>query len=152
VSTADRLERIEARLELSDLVARYCRLVDGRDFPGVAALFTADASFHYPGGAATRPELEEFFAAQLLRYDATYHYTHAHLVELTGESTATGSVDAHAEHALEGNCVLAGIRYEDEYVREAEGWRFGRRTLQIRYFLPADRLATAYRHSAGFPR
>jgi hypothetical protein len=148
----ERLARIEARLELSDLVGRYCRLVDGRDYAGVAALFAADASFHYPGGSAARADLEEFFAGQLTQYEATYHYTHAHLVELAGDDAASGSVDAHAEHAVDGACVVAGIRYEDEYVRDAGEWRFGRRTLQIRYFLPVDKLGTAYRHSSRFPR
>jgi len=150
--TEDRIERLEARFELADLAVRYCHLLDAKEFDRVVTLFDEDASFTTPSGTVTgRAELAAFFARQLSRYDAWWHYPHSHVVDFVDAGAASGVVEAHAEHAQDGVCVVAGIRYEDEYRRGDDGWRFAARTLQIRYFLPSDRLATAYRHSAAFP-
>jgi hypothetical protein len=150
VTVADRLDRIEARFELQDLVAAYFHAVDARKFDELVSLFLPDAEFRHPGGSVRgAAALESFYREQLARWPATYHYSHAHVVEL-GEGTATGLVDAHAEHADEGTCVVAGLRYEDRYARDAGRWRFAARTLHIRYFLPWEKLGTSYRHSASF--
>src|SRR5581483_10673685 len=80
---AARLAAVEARLALSELVARYCHRIDARDFDGVLALFTEDAGFHHPGGTVRgHAELATFFSTQLGQYEATYHYPHSHVVDL----------------------------------------------------------------------
>ncbi len=38
----DRIDRLESRHAVVDLVAPYCALVDDKDADGVAALFTVD--------------------------------------------------------------------------------------------------------------
>jgi hypothetical protein len=86
------------------------------------------------------------------RYEATYHYVHSQVVDGLRPGAARAIVDAHAEHALDGSCVLAAIRYADVYRRGPDGWRFAERELQIRYFLPWQKLGTRYRHSELFPR
>jgi hypothetical protein len=47
--------------------------------------------------------------------------------------------------------VVAGIRYDDRYVREDGRWLLNARTLQIRYFLPWEKFADRYRHNPAFP-
>lgn len=150
MTVADRIAGIEARFELQDLVAAYFHAVDARKFGELVSLFEADAEFRHPGGSVRGTEaLESFYREQLSRWPATYHYSHAHVVDVAGDS-ATGLVDAHAEHAEDGTCVVAGLRYEDRYARAGGRWRFASRQLHIRYFLPWGKLGTSYRHSASF--
>ena len=81
--------------------------------------------------------------------ESTYHYVHSQVVEVLGGDRASAVVDAHAEHAMDGTCVLAGIRYVDAYHRAPGGWRFQERELRIRYFLPWQKLGQRYQHSGG---
>lgn len=146
-----RLEAVESRLALGDLVARYFDCVDRKDVAGVVADFVADGEFLYPGGGARgRSELGAFWTENL-RWPFTYHYPHAHVVELEGGNAARGYVDAHAEHQQDGGCVVAALRYLDEYVREDGRWLFLRREIRFRYFLPVVKLSTpSYRLSPTF--
>jgi ketosteroid isomerase-like protein len=147
----ERLAQVEARFALGDLVARYFDCVDRRDVAGVVADFAPDGEFSYPGGSARgRADLHAFWSANL-RWDFTYHYPHAHVVRFTGPTIASGYVDAHAEHQQDGGCVVAALRYVDEYVLRDGRWVFQRRDLRFRYFLPVEKLSTpSYRLSATF--
>lgn len=146
-----RLERVEARFALGDLVARYFDCVDRQDVEGVVTDFVADGEFAYPGGQARgRDELRSFWTEHL-RWPFTYHYPHVHVVRFESATAATGYVDAHAEHQQDGGCVVAALRYVDDYVLEGDRWRFRRRDLRFRYFLPVEKLSTpSYRLSPTF--
>jgi len=151
VPLTDRVERLESRVAIGELVASYFAHVDARRYDQLVALFTEDAVLEYPGGVAHgHEELLSFYESQLPTYQATYHYSHGHIVRFDDPGIARGFVDAHAEHEINGALVLAALRYDDTY-RRGERWRFGSRALRMRYFLPIDRFASGYRHSAKFP-
>ena len=145
-----RLARLEARSEITDLVSRYFHGVDSRAYDTVARLFAADGRIETPAGlgATGTAALAAFFETRLTNYELTYHYPHSVLLSLEDDGTATGIVDAHAEHGIDGTCAIAAVRYDDAYVIEDGAWRFARRTLSFRYFLPWDELATGYREGA----
>jgi hypothetical protein len=155
VSDADlseRLARVEARLAIGDLVARYGHVIDDRDPTATAALFTAGGAFVYPGGSVTgRDDIQAFFAEQQERVESSFHYPHSHLVEVDGDR-ATGIVSAHSEQSFDGSCVVAGMRYDDVYALEDGAWRFERRRVGFRYYLPWRDFAESYRESPGFRR
>lgn len=148
-----RLARIEARVELTELVARYCHRIDARDYAGAAELFSVEGTLSVPDGRVShgRAAIERFLGGELDSYQSTYHYVHAQVLDVLDAATAAGIVDAHAEHAHDGTCLLAGIRYADRYVHDDGTWRFAGRDLQIRYFLPWQKLGTRYRRSDHFP-
>jgi SnoaL-like domain len=148
--TATRLARLEARAEIQDLVTRYFHGVDARAYADVAALFARDGRIETPSGlgATGTTDLATFFETRLSNYELTYHYPHSELVTLAGNGTATGIVDAHAEHGIDGTCVIAAVRYDDAYVVEDGAWRFARRSLSFRYFLPWNDLAGAFHEGA----
>jgi hypothetical protein len=149
-----RLGRLEARAEIQDLVARYFHGVDARAYGDVARLFARAGTIETPSGlgATGTAALADFFEARLQNYELTYHYPHSELISLGDDGTATGIVDAHAEHGIDGTCVIAAVRYDDAYVLEDGAWRFARRSLSFRYFLPWDQLAGAYREGAVLGR
>lgn len=141
-----RLARLEAKSEITDLVSRYFHGVDARAHDDVAGLFARDGRIETPSGLGARgtAALAEFFATRLSNYEFTYHYPHSVLLRLEDDDTATGIVDAHAEHGIDGTCVIAAVRYDDAYVREDGTWRFDRRTLSFKYFLPWDELGRSF--------
>ncbi len=154
VSAAERLAAVEARLDLADLAARWCHLIDARAFDEAAALCTDDGVLRTPDHEVAGPKaIAAFLRETLDRYASTYHYVHSHVVHRLDPLRAAATADAHAEHGEEETCVLAGIRYADSYRREAADapWCFSLRTLQIRYFLPWSALADRYRQARRFP-
>jgi 3-phenylpropionate/cinnamic acid dioxygenase small subunit len=111
------------RIELHELAARYCDLLDARDWPGLATVFTEDAVFDLTDvDAGTLEGLDAIRAFM----DGTTHPL-AHLITnirvLDGEPVRLRSrVLAIAEDRR----VRSGT-YVDQVVRTAEGWRIRRR-------------------------
>ncbi len=141
-SLIERVERLEVRAELQDLVTKYCIRVDDRDLDGVAELFTPGGSFGHQSdpGVVGRDAIRAHYRERLTGLVYSYHFSHNQLIEWTGGDEATGVVNAHAEMAFPGELVIAALRYDDTYRRDDGVWRFARRRLSFFYFLPATEL------------
>jgi hypothetical protein len=141
----DELRELLARRELYDLALRYARACDRRDGAAFETLFTEDASLSgHHGDPDTEPAI---FAVQgrasiikgmrvLERYRSTFHLVANQLVEFAADGeSASGETYCTAHHirdvdGTEMNLTMA-IRYQDEFQRTAEGWRFSRRRLAV---------------------
>lgn len=135
------VRRLADRQELSDLLARYGRLVDDRDLAGLTDLFTHDATFDSRSGPVEgREAVMDYYREQLQTYTVTYHYPHSQTVDFLDDDHATGVVQAHAELAIDGVGVLVALRYLDTYRREDGAWRFQARQAQQLYGMPMDEL------------
>lgn len=125
---------IADRLALRALVDRYARIPDDRDYALVDEVFAADASLVGPGFTLEGREAIRAGMQAIEQYDATLHCMHNQLVEIDGDRAEgeTWCVASHV-HAAGGRPVKLdwGIRYRDEYRREAEGWRIVRRQLRV---------------------
>lgn len=137
---------LQDRLDLQDLVQRYAHRVDGREFAGVAELFTPAAVLVAPdppdrlgptrelhGPAAIAAEL-----SQLTGFETTSHALLGHVLE-PGEDpdTARGHVRCEAHHVSthprDGSVrdLVWLLRYADTYRRTDAGWRFARREITV---------------------
>lgn len=128
------LEELTERLALRDLVTRYAGIPDDRNYALVDEVFTEDAVLIGPGfSLAGREQIREGMAA-IEQYSATMHSVHNHSVEISGDR-ARGLTYCVANHLHEVEGVAHkldwGVRYNDEYRREARGWRISRRELQL---------------------
>lgn len=87
---ATALLEIEA---IKQLKARYCRLLDTKDWPGWRSLFSDDflSDTSHAGGKVIRGA-DEFvaFTRKGVRSQATVHQVHAPEIELTSATTARG--------------------------------------------------------------
>lgn len=127
----ERLQRLEDRFEIQDLVVRYFIASDADDFDALAASFTVDGVFTGPGfsGGSNRAEVMEFVRAFRANVGATVHTPDFILIDLTAADRATGTVGAHIELSQSGRTLFGAFRYHDEYVREDGRWKFARREL-----------------------
>ena len=143
-SFEERLERLEARFAIMDLVSEYCAAIDSRDLERFVDCFTADAVVRHQDGVmrlSGREAIREYYAARFRSYGVTFHYPHSHTIVIEGSDSAYGVVTAHAEMALDGAGWIAAFRYTDQYRREDGRWRFAARELACWYYMALADLA-----------
>jgi hypothetical protein len=130
------------RLALSDLVHRYAAGVDDRRFEEVVELFADDATLSVPDPPASldpanthRGHDEIRQAVEAVAVAARTQHAIVGEVYTETKAGARGRISCiahHWSHRDEHIVDMAWhIRYDDEYVRTAAGWRFGSRTLTI---------------------
>ena len=130
-SLEGRLDYLEARIEIGDLVAAYGRVIDDRDWQSLGALYCKDATFDSVEGPSTgRDRIIEYYEHRTSMFGVTYHYPHSvEITEVDGD-LATGVVCAHAELAIGGRAFWIALRYFDSYRREDGQWRFAERRVE----------------------
>jgi ketosteroid isomerase-like protein len=143
-----RLRRLEDRIEINDLIARYGLAMDDRDMAAMPGLFTADVVISSADGgmnATGRGGVVEMYRRRLQALGPSNHVTHDRVVTFDEASPdrASGIVLSHAEMSRRGAAMLAAIRYTDAYRREDGHWRFASRALAFLYFVRADEFADA---------
>lgn len=130
----DALQEIQDRLEIGELLARYSRALDTRDWGLLGEVFTADAACDY--GALGSPEGIEAITA-LIRgtigdLDGTQHLVGNVVVRVEGDEAAADCylISQHVRADTPGgDHYLLGGRYADRVVRTPAGWRIAHRTL-----------------------
>ena len=136
-----RLDRIESRFAIADLVTAYCIAYDDRDLAALRVLLADDLVFRsrdgqldVRGGDALVALFERMYATRGI----SCHWTHNHVIRFdeTDADRATGLLIGHAEMTPNLVPTLAAYRYEDVYVRIGRTWKFSRRELSFLYNLP----------------
>ncbi len=136
-----RIEKLEARAEIAELVSAYALACDEHDLPRLESLFTPDAEFSSKNGsmaAIGRPAIVKMYEGVFKTRGPGYHWTHDHFVTFdeTAPDTATGMVLGHAETTPDDQACIAAMRYEDVYRRIDGGWLFRKRVLSFFYYMP----------------
>lgn len=144
-----RIQRIEDRLDIQQLVSNYGIVLDNRDYDAVGELYTDNARFWQHSGSTTdatsRAGIVEFYRERLGHCGPSYHYHHGFVVTFDDERNAHGIVTSHAELGIEGRMIMVGFRYHDRYEKGDDGrWRFAERETFFHYFMPADELPARY--------
>ncbi|MCP3973548.1 MAG: nuclear transport factor 2 family protein [bacterium] len=139
----DRLQALEDRAEITQLVARYGPAVDDHAFDDLAELYTHDAVFDSVGGRIEgREAVIDYYRERGDVYGASYHYPHSVEIHLDGPDRAHGVVCAHAELSIGGETHWVAVRYHDTYHRDGGAWRFHERDVKLLYVLNGADLAT----------
>lgn len=140
-----RLQRLEDREEIRSLVALYGRAVDDRDWESLAGQYTSDAIFESTGIRSVGVDaIIEYYRERTAEYVASYHYPHTIEITFVDDDSAIGLVCAHAELTLGGDTVMVALRYQDDYRRVDEEWRFHERKTQLLYVLKLSELPTEF--------
>lgn len=119
---------------LQKLAYRYARMIDRRDWSEIPLVFAADAQLEGPGYTMTGHDELQGGLAQIDMFSATLHAVYNHWAEVDGDA-ASGELYCVANHLLEKEGIPfkldMGIRYNDRYVRETDGWKIKSRELNL---------------------
>jgi len=135
-------DEVADRLAIQDLIARYPAAVDGRDWDGLDALFTADAQIDFTafgGPTGGLAEIKAFLADALGGFRRTQHMMGLPTITIDGDH-ATARTSCHNPMVIDGgdgetSVWLIGLWYDDEFARTPDGWRFTSRRQERSYFL-----------------
>jgi hypothetical protein len=122
---------------IRDLLLQYFVHVDRRDWPPVKAVFVPGAPVDYSalmpvGDAVPAEEVVDRIAEAIGLYSVTVHQMGNCEVHVSGDEARSETwVNAHHVYAdparNEGRLPIAGLRYQDEWVRTDAGWRIRHR-------------------------
>ena len=130
MTTDDLVRELHDRVMISELLLRFARALDERDWRGYAALYADDGVLQLPWGPP-RPKaiLSEDTEANLSRFAATHHISSNHQIAIDRD-TATSRSYLQAVHVVdpdaEDGLWTAGGWYDCTYRRTPDGWRFTR--------------------------
>jgi hypothetical protein len=142
MNTEQRLQELEDRIAIRELIDQYAYCADTRDAGGQMAIFTEDTNFEVymdekaltPTQVVTgRKNLRPVFD-DLNQYLSTMHFNGQSTVKLDGDK-ATGITYCRAYHLKMPDGVqklmIAGIRYYDTIVKRDGVWLFSERKLKV---------------------
>jgi hypothetical protein len=138
-----RLDWMETRAELGELVTRFGKAIDERDVRGLAALFIAEGRIRSRDGMLDADGTAGIIATYRKLFDGlgpSYHWHHGHLLfrDKGNPDQVRGQLMAHSETFRKGEQYLAALRYDDVYRRVAGEWKFEERVLSFLYFCSMD--------------
>ena len=138
-SLEKRVQRLEDRLAINDLVVRYATLLDAAQWEALGERFTTDGVCGSPHSTTTgRAAVIENFRVKHAPFTWTWHDPHGHSVEFDDDDHARGTVIGYAELGNADTTIVTSIRYLDDYRREDGHWRFARRNVLSLYGMTVE--------------
>ena len=129
-----RLRAIEDRLEIEDLLTRYCQAIDGKDWALLDTIFTPDAHVDYTSSGGVQgpyPEVRAWLAGVLPNFPTSQHLVTNKDIRIDGDRATSSAYfyNPMGRGQPDGGVKLffVGGWYVDELVRTAAGWRISRR-------------------------
>jgi hypothetical protein len=132
----DMLQSLLAREDIMGLKARYCRLLDTKDWEGLAALFCEDAILDVEQDTGHPPMTGRTAIIRQIRDAvidaATAHQVHTPEITLLNDETAEGIwamqdrvVWQMGKSPISGIASITGYgQYHETYRKTADGWKF----------------------------
>ena len=129
----DILERLQAQEEIRQLKARYFRLVDTKAWPEFRALFTDDATLHYPEAHPTPNPIEVAhpMIVASLRNATSVHHGHMPEIQVIDADNATGIWSMEDQVYMHGDAakgtppvtILGAGHYHETYRQVNGEWK-----------------------------
>ena len=119
-------------LEIHNLKARYCRLLDTKDWEGWGQLFTEDFHLDVTGSGGDVMQGRDAVVASVrgsIGEAKTAHQVHSPEIVIDGDSAT--AVWAMQDRVVwgEGKGLTGYGHYHERYVRTADGWRIAQQKL-----------------------
>jgi hypothetical protein len=150
-----RIAALEDRADIAELRARYCHVLDDRNWEALADLFTKDGEFDGLARVKGRENILSFFRDTVSGIaEDFWHFCTNPTLSLDGNR-------AHGRIAMQYLSVKGGVsynsagHYDDLFARENGVWKFARRKITFYYFAPVSEGFTGqptYIHPDGRPR
>lgn len=128
------LQEVSDRIEIGDLLVRYTRAIDDKDWVLLDSVFTPDAAIDYTtsGGIKGRyPEVREWLGKALAAFPITIHAITNSTIELDGDRakgrTLVNNPMVIPQKGGGQTQFTVWAWYVDELVRTPAGWRIAKR-------------------------
>lgn len=128
---------LDDRIEIQDLLVRYCHVLDDRDWSALPSLFTADAVLDFTAFGGPRcgvAALADFLRGVALQVPAWQHTVSTLLLTVDGDrikSRCAAQVMMISTNDDGSDRVLfSGLWYRDTLARTPQGWRIAERIQQ----------------------
>lgn len=136
-----RIDELESRHALRDLVSEYCHGFDKHDYARFQAIWWEDCIWDIGppfGTFAGHAEIAEAVEDVLWPFwRETHHITTNLKLDFDDADHATGVCDVDCIGAdREDNLLIVGASYFDDFERRDGTWRIKRRRVQMHYFNP----------------
>jgi hypothetical protein len=127
------LQRLLDQRAIADVIYRYCRGIDRRDYELVRGCYHPDATDDHGDFKGGIDAFLEYIQAGLPRYERTMHFIGNVLIEPIGPDTARAESYLIAHHHLAASGTRperdfnAWMRYVDDFERRDGEWRIAAR-------------------------
>jgi ketosteroid isomerase-like protein len=120
------------RAEICDLLARYGRGLDDRNFDAVRQCFAVDAQATF-SGVVLAPGREAIVThvSGLATMPASTHLFGAPVIEVQGDGARSETSAVAFLHTSSGEVLTRGLRYIDVLQRTPDGWRIVERVHRV---------------------
>jgi len=144
-------QQISDQIEISQVLNRYFRAIDTKDWDLLDDVFTPDARLHYttPGEIGTTyAKMKPIFATFTDSFAFMQHSPSQIVIDVDGDAATSSNnlraIHVQETHAGEQNTWVVYGCYRDVLVRTPEGWRVSERSFQGAHtegeLLPPDRV------------
>ncbi len=129
---SDATNGLADRLAIIDVTVDYCWALDTKSWDALDEVFTADATADLGRPLDGRESIKARIRHALEHLDDSQHLVATHQVRVLGDE-ATCRCYLQAQHVRGdvdgGDTFMYAGRYEDRFVRTADGWRIQHRDL-----------------------
>jgi len=128
----NRIQEISDRLEIGDLLIRYCTAIDSKQYDDLDAVFTPEAIIDYTSAGGIRgtlSEIKKWLSQVLSLFPMTQHVVGNVVVKIEGDRATSrcvffnpmGLPPPEGKKGLKVLCF--GGYYNDTLTRTGDGWR-----------------------------
>jgi hypothetical protein len=134
------LQELSDRLEIQDLLVRYCTSVDRQDWPLYESCFLPDATIDYTeagGIRGTTAEVSKWLSEVMPVFPKYQHLIANSEVTLDGDRATGRTMLFNPQGMTEGDGLrigFVGLWYNDTFVRTEDGWKFASRYEEVSWF------------------
>jgi hypothetical protein len=127
-----RIQSLEDREEIRNVLLEYGRTLDARDFAAYSRLFAKDGEWKGGFGSVTGPAAIQAFMEKNIgaggKPGATYHLLSNFVINVQGDTATAWSRWAYVTPGADKKPVISqGGHYDDTFTRENGHWKFKRR-------------------------
>ena len=128
------------RLEIQDLLTKYCFAIDSREWDALDDVFTPDAIIDYTEVGGARGNLQEtkaYLDRALAKFTGFQHMIGLPMLTINGDNASARTIVYNPmiiEKDGAPHTFFVGVWYRDKLVRTAKGWRIVDRHEEMSYF------------------
>jgi 3-phenylpropionate/cinnamic acid dioxygenase small subunit len=141
---------------IRQVLFRYCRGIDRRDFELVRACYHSDATDDHGRYTGGLDGLIDYLTTTLARFERTMHCLHNNIIELDGDGDGARSETyavAYHRYAATADAAardyVVGLRYVDRLTRRGGGWAIQHRVCVMEWSR-MDEVTPGYEFPAHF--